>query len=236
MTDNYVTPAPGVIQQIFSNIAGRYDLLNFLLSFGLDRYWRRQAVLKSLKPTDEFLLDVGTGSGKLLKAFLKAHPMRQAVGIDFCEPLLEKAKKKLADYSEASFQKINLLEFQGGNEPFDIVAASFVLRSVADKLPEFFQKVRTLLAPEGRLVILELTRPENPILGALFQLYLKFYLPCLGRLLSGNALAYQFLSQSILHFHSREELAALMKTAGFSDVTVKLLSGGIATLFIASEP
>ena len=235
MTESYATPQSSAIQNLFSNIASKYDLLNFLLSFGLDRMWRNAAVRKSLRETDKSILDVGTGSGKLLKAYCSRHSFNRAVGIDFCEPLLEKAKRDFVGSPEVSFRKINLIEMDLGDEKFDIISASFVLRSVADDLSNFFGNVHSALHPNGRFVILELTRPRNLIFNFLFQPYLKCYLPLLGKLISGNWTAYQFLAQSILHFKEREEVVGLLKGVGFSRVDSKLLTSGIATLFVAQR-
>jgi len=233
LTNTYTTPEPAAIQGLFSNIAGRYDLLNFLLSFGLDRLWRRRAVRETLQPDDESLLDLGTGSGKLISSFCKDHSFPRVLGIDFCEPLLEKAKKDLARYPEVVFRRGDLLELDLKAETFDIVSTSFVLRSIAEHLPDFFHSVHGTMKPKGRFVILELTRPTNAFLRFLFRPYLTIYLPLLGKIISGNWSAYRFLAQSVLNFKEREEIFSLLKRAGFSSITVRPLSGGIATLFIA---
>jgi demethylmenaquinone methyltransferase/2-methoxy-6-polyprenyl-1,4-benzoquinol methylase len=118
---------------------------------------------------------------------------------------------------------------------FDIISTSFVMRSIAGQMGQFFSKACDLLVPGGRLVILELTRPSNPILRLLFIPYLKLYLPLLGKLVSGDKNAYHFLSDSILHFKNRTEIVELLRQARFIKVDVKLLSGGIGTLFIAQK-
>ncbi len=235
MSNTYVTPAPGAIQSLFSNIAGRYDLLNFLLSFGLDRLWRRRAVLDSLRPEDGSLLDLGTGSGKLIQAYCKRHSFRRVLGVDFCEPLLEKARKNLAVRPEVTLEQADLLEMDLRGEQFDLISTSFVLRSIADHLEGFFRTVCDSLRPKGRFVILELTRPTNPLLKLLFRPSLTLYLPLLGKLISGNWSAYRFLTQSVLNFKEREEILSLLKHTGFSSISIRPLSGGIATLFIASK-
>lgn len=229
----YTTPAPSVIRSLFSNIAGRYDLLNFLLSFGLDRLWRRRAVLESLRPEDRSLLDLGTGSGKLIRTYCKRHSFRRVLGIDFCEPLLEKARKDLVSRPEVELEQADLLEMDLKGEQFDLISTSFVLRSISDHLDDFFRKVCDSLRSEGRFVILELTRPTSPLLKLLFRPYLTLYLPLLGKLISGNWSAYQFLAQSVLNFKEREEILSLLKRTGFRSVSIRPLSGGIATLFIA---
>jgi len=232
----YSTPTPDDIQSLFSKIAPKYDLLNRLLSFGLDRKWRRIAVQKSIKPEDISLLDVGTGSGKFLKEFCCQHRFKRVLGIDFCEPLLVKARRELANRSEVSLEHRDLLDLNWNEKNYDIVSASFVLRSIENQLTEFFKNAHRVLNPQGgRLVILELTRPTNSLLRFFFWIYLKCYLPLIGKLVSGSGTSYQFLSNSILHFKEREQISDLLHQVGFSHVTVCHLSGGIATLFIAER-
>lgn len=230
----YTPPSPTVIQSMFSNIASRYDLLNLLLSFGNDEKWRRRAVWESVKETDRFILDVGTGSGKLLKTYLKTHKFQKATGIDFCGPLLDMAKAELAGHTEVSLRQEDILKMKI-DEKFDIISSSFVLRSIAGQLEEFFSKVYSLLNPGGRYMILELTRPPNPFLKCLFVPYLKIYVPFMGSMVSGDKNAYRFLSQSIERFKSREEVETLLKGAGFTNVRIVLLTGGIGTVFVAEK-
>jgi demethylmenaquinone methyltransferase/2-methoxy-6-polyprenyl-1,4-benzoquinol methylase len=230
----YTPPSPYVIQSMFSSIASRYDLLNLLLSFGNDKKWRERAVRESVTETDRSILDVGTGSGKLLRAYLKKHKFQKAVGIDFCGSLLDMAKTELAGHSEASFRQEDILKMKI-DEKFDIVSSSFVLRSIAGQLERFFSKVYSLLNPGGRFMILELTRPPNPFVRFFFIPYLKVYVPFMGSMVSGDKRAYRFLSQSIERFKSREEVGKLLKEAGFAYVKTILLSGGIGTIFIAER-
>ena len=231
----FKTPAPESIQSLFSDIAPRYDFLNLLLSFGLDMLWRRRAVKESVRPEDTRLLDVGTGSGKLLHAYLKKQNFKRAVGLDFCEPLLIQAKKRLKRFPHVELKNQDLLTMEDAEGSFDIVSTSFVMRSIAGAMSQFFNTACDLLAPGGRLVILELTRPSSPLLGFLFVPYLKLYLPLLGRIVSGDKNAYHFLSDSILHFKNRTEIVELLRQARFVKIDVKLLSGGIGTLFIAQK-
>jgi len=236
MSSSFVTPSPSAIQQLFSKIAPKYDLLNRVLSFGLDKRWRRVSVKTSMRPSDLSLLDVGTGSGKFIKEFCNQHRFSKVLGIDFCEELLDKARREVGTRPEVELRNGDLLEIDLEGERYDIVSASFVLRSIENQLTNFFKKAFLLLNPQGgRLVILELTRPTNPLLRFLFWIYLKCYLPLIGKLLSGSGSAYQFLSNSILHFKEREQISDLLHQVGFSQVTICNLSGGIATLFIAER-
>jgi len=230
----FETPAPESIKSLFSKIAPRYDILNLLLSFGLDLLWRSRAVKESVRPEDTRLLDVGTGSGKLLHAYMKKQNFQTAIGLDFCEPLLAQAKKRLKQFPNVQFKNQDLLTMEEEGR-FDIISTSFVMRSIAGQMSQFFNKACDLLVPGGRLVILELTRPSNPLLRVLFVPYLKLYLPLLGRVVSGDKNAYHFLSNSILHFKNRTEIVELLRQARFLKIEVKHLSGGIGTLFIAQK-
>jgi demethylmenaquinone methyltransferase/2-methoxy-6-polyprenyl-1,4-benzoquinol methylase len=149
--------------------------------------------------------------------------------------MLERARQTVKRYPHAELRQTDILEMELGDERFDIISTSFVLRSVADHLEVFFGKAYSLLRRGGRFVILELTRPDDPVVRTLFYPYVKFYLPFMGRLLTGEAPAYDFLSRSVLDFRGRKEVRSLLKSAGFSDVTVRQLSFGAGTLFIAEK-
>ena len=154
-------------QNLFSRIASKYDLLNSVLSFGNDRRWRKRAVHESIRPNDQAILDVGTGSGKLLKAYCEHHPFKRGVGIDFCGPMLERAREDLASFPGINLREMDILQM-GFEERFDLITTSFVLRSISDHLPDFFRRAYSLLNPGGRFVILELTRPKNPFVHLMF--------------------------------------------------------------------
>ena len=221
------------IRTLFTNITPRYDLLNDLLSFRLDAVWRSRAVQIGLKKPAGRLLDIGAGTGKLLGAFLKKGSFKYALGLDLCESMLEKAKKEAGANTFLTCADGTALPLK--DKSFDLAVSAFTLRSIPD-LSKFFSELYRVLAPGGRIVMLELTRPQSWWLRAAYYPYLRFYLPFLGWLISGDRHAYRFLADSISHFKERGELLAFITSEGFQNADALNLTGGLATIFVAEKP
>lgn len=224
-----VHPDRKTIQSLFNAISPKYDFLNSFLSFGLHHYWRRKTVRLSLTGLEQSILDVGAGTGKSLAAFLHHHQFQQAVGCDFSESMLAKAKERLGPRAFLVAGDFQELPFPDG--AFDLVTGSFILRSVQN-MPYFLSEVKRVLSPQGKAVFLELTRPTNQFIWRYFyRPYLKFCIPSVGRILSKHDHAYQFLSQSVQAFVEPESLRNEFFLAGFNSVSVRPLTFGTATLF-----
>lgn len=228
------SPDPRAIEGLFSSIAPRYDLLNTLLSFGIDRTWRARTVrltmahaLAGRQPVR--LLDLGTGTGKLLGAFLHTGRIETAVGLDLCEAMLARASQAVAG---AQWVHGNSLTLPFRDGCFDVVSSAFALRSLPD-IALFFRECFRVLAPGGWLALLELTRPRSRWMRMAYFPYLKIYLPLLGRVVSRHPHAYRFLSESILAFQSPDALAGELGQAGFEALERHPLTGGAATLLLA---
>ncbi len=232
------SPDPKAIEDLFSSIAPRYDLLNTLLSFSIDGAWRSKTVRLALKrflgserTRRARLLDLGTGTGKLLAAFWRTGRLESAVGLDLSGPMLERAVQSAP---AAEWVRANSLALPFRDGSFDVVSSAFALRSLPD-LPRFFAECFRVLAPGGCVALLELTRPRSWWMRLAYVPYLKFYLPILGRLVSRHPNAYRFLSQSILAFQSPESLRRGLGEAGFGEVEVFSLTGGAATLLLGTR-
>lgn len=231
----FSTPDSSRIKQIFTEITPRYDFLNGFLSMSLDRAWRRWAVRMTLEGGEKSILDIGTGTGKFLKAFLEQGHFEKIVALDLCESMLERAQKSMpgrgitwlnADISQG-------IALETGS--FDLVTAAFTLRSIRDRLPFFFSEAARVLKRGGKIAFLELTRPRSLWFQMLYYPYLKAYLPLVGALISGSSQAYSFLANSILHFNEPEQIRTLLEEAGFGSVKIHSYTGGIATLITAQK-
>ncbi|MFZ5802965.1 MAG: ubiquinone/menaquinone biosynthesis methyltransferase [Candidatus Omnitrophota bacterium] len=233
-TPDLRAPEPAKIREIFDGIAARYDRLNTLLSFGLDRKWRRKAAERVMERPVDSLLDLGVGTGKFLECFLtgKRRPSLLA-GIDFSGEMLAVARRKLPQNIRLVRGDFHRLPFAAAS--FEAVISAFILRSVRD-LPGFFQGVLGLLKPRGRAFFLCLTRPEKFPWRLGHRLYLKGYVPLVGKMLSGRSEAYDFLSQSVQHFQEPAETLKIMEQQGFKSCTACRWSGGIVTLLIGERP
>lgn len=217
------------IQSFFNGISKKYDFLNSFLSLGLDHKWRNRLVEAALTGSERSILDLGVGTGRSLGAFLSAHYFERAVGCDFSESMLQASRIRLnsrADLIQCDFHK---LPFASG--AFDLATGSFVLRSAADSLGSFFLELRRILKQKGRIAFLELTRPANRLFRRLlYEPYLNYYLPAVGRMVSRQPGAYQFLSKSIQSFLEPSDLKKELEKAGFSHITIRRLNFGIATI------
>jgi demethylmenaquinone methyltransferase/2-methoxy-6-polyprenyl-1,4-benzoquinol methylase len=227
--DSAARPDRKTIQTFFNGISKKYDFLNSFLSLGLDQEWRNELVKAALTGSERSILDLGAGTGKSLAAFLSAHYFERAVGCDFSESMLQASSVRLKDRADLIRCDFHKLPFASG--AFDLVTGSFILRSAASSLGLFFIELKRVLKQKGKIAFLELTRPANWFFRSiLFEPYLKYYLPTVGRIVSSEPDAYQFLSQSIQSFPEPSDLKKEFEAAGFANITVHRLHSGIATI------
>ncbi len=222
------------VQQMFSAIAPRYDLLNHLLSAGRDRYWRREAVAAAALPPKGALLDVCTGTGDMALEAARQFPEARIVGVDFSRPMIDLGRAKV----ERAYldQRITLqvapaeaLPFPDGS--FDAATVAFGLRNIPDRL-RALREMRRVLRPGGCAVILEFTTPPSSLCRGPYLWYFHRVLPWIGRIVSGHPTAYAYLPASVADFPSPEGLAAWMRDTGLRDVSHRLLTAGIVAIHV----
>ncbi len=224
------------VRAMFGEIAPRYDLLNRLLSAGVDQRWRRLAVRLALEKDPRRVLDVATGTGDVALLLKRARPAAGVVGGDFTPEMLELARAKAERAGlEVRFVEADALALPFADGSFDAVTVAFGFRNFADYergLAEF----RRVLAPGGRAVILEFPPPPRGLLGRVYRFYFGRVLPRIGGVISGKPEAYRYLPSSVASFPEPERLAEMMRAAGFVDVRYRLLTGGIAALHVGDVP
>jgi demethylmenaquinone methyltransferase / 2-methoxy-6-polyprenyl-1,4-benzoquinol methylase len=204
---------------MFGRIARRYDLMNTLMTGGQDAAWRHVvAGAIDARPSDT-VLDVGTGTGKLLEAIVRRSPGARVVGVDFALPMLRAAPRALRLAAADGL----LLPF--ADHSFEAVTSAFVLRNLADLQAGIAEQAR-VLRPGGQLLVLETTPGPAGLLGVLFRLYFRRVVPLLGGLIAGDAAAYTYLPESTVAFVEPERLASLMRDAGLRNVVVQRLALG----------
>jgi demethylmenaquinone methyltransferase/2-methoxy-6-polyprenyl-1,4-benzoquinol methylase len=215
------------VREMFARISSRYDLLNHLLSGNIDRGWRRAAVrkLKPLLAANAQILDVACGTGDLSIALFEVS-QAEVVGVDFCRPMLELAKRKTR---QVRFVEGDALRLPFADGTFDAVAIGFGLRNLSN-VEAGLRELRRVLKQDGWAAILEFSQPVSPSIRALAAFYSQRVLPRFGGWLSGSRSAYQYLPDSISRFPNQQKLAAMMCEAGFEDVSFENLTGGVAAL------
>ena len=225
----------GRVREMFATIAGRYDLLNHLLSLNIDKKWRRLVVKRvsaKIPASESLILDVACGTGDLSLALFEISGAR-VVGTDFCRPMLTIAAGKVpADVKLIEGDALSL-PFKDGT--FDAVTIAFGLRNLAG-VESGLKELRRILKPKGWLAVLEFSRPSNPVLRPMFGFYFRKILPLLGGVISGSHGAYSYLPASVSRFPDQQQLSCLMKQAGLDQVSFENLSGGIAALHIGRRP
>lgn len=216
---------------MFSGIARRYDLLNHLLSGNIDKRWRRKTAraLESSLVEGARVLDVACGTGDLSLVLAEAGPAR-VIGLDFCRPMLEIARRKADEGSRPiPFVEGDALRLPFADETFDAATIAFGLRNLAG-VADGLRELRRILRPGGRLAVLEFSSPVVPGFRALFRFYFTRVLPRIGGLVSGSRGAYEYLPDSVTRFPDQKRLAELMRAEGFEGVEYSNLTGGIAAL------
>jgi demethylmenaquinone methyltransferase/2-methoxy-6-polyprenyl-1,4-benzoquinol methylase len=231
-----VSKAPDRIASMFDAIAGRYDLLNHVLSAGIDRRWRRRAIRALALTGRERVLDLCTGTCDLAMAAARARPPAgRVVGIDFAGAMLRVGSEKLR--RAGLDRRIRLVRGDATRIPLDdavveAVTIGFGIRNVED-MGAACREIRRVLKPGGRLAILEFAVPTTPGVSALYLWYLRRVLPRIGRAISRHHAAYGYLPASIGAFATPDEFVKILRQSGFSEVSAVPLTFGSVILYTA---
>jgi len=223
MTVGSGTLPPEGVERMFDRIAPVYDVMNRVMTVGLDQRWRRATVAAVVERGDR-VLDAACGTGDL--AVIAAKAGGQVTGLDFSERMLERARGKSA---EVEWVQGDAQQLPFEDASFDAATVGFGVRNLED-LERGLAELRRILRPGGRLAILEITRPRG-LLAPFYRLWFDGFVPLLGKVLPGGS-AYTYLPASVRRFPGPDELAGLLRGAGFDDVRWRTFAGGIVALHI----
>lgn len=227
-------PEADKINNMFSRIADKYDLANKILSFGVDRQWRRELVAEVLEANPQKVVDLATGSGDVAFALEKALPeSAEIIGMDFCLPMLEEAEKKKPDFnSKIIFKHGDALDLPLDDNSVDVITISFGFRNFEDRAKGLSEIKRVLKKGTGRLLILEFSQPHE-LYRPFYYFYLKNMLPAIAGMFTGDKAAYNYLSDSIEAFPDRKGITAEMKAQGFKVLDAIPMTLGSVALHVA---
>jgi len=226
------------VQTMFGRIAGRYDLMNTVMTGGLDRVWRRRTAEAAAVPPGGLVLDVGTGTGDLALDVAGLDSSARVVGLDYTAPMLARAPAKAAARRLA--ERVTWVRGDGQRLPFpddtfDAVTSAFVLRNFADLYSAYADMAR-VVKPGGRVVALEISPDSLPGWRPLFELYFQQVVPRLGAWLAGDSTAYRYLPASVAAFLDPDALADVMRDAGLVPLPPRRMMLGSLVIHVGFKP
>jgi demethylmenaquinone methyltransferase/2-methoxy-6-polyprenyl-1,4-benzoquinol methylase len=218
---------------MFDSIAWRYDFLNHLLSFGVDRHWRKKTIGKiSREYKNPKIIDVATGTGDLAIEAVNTGPLK-ITGIDISEKMLELGQQKIKARSLENlieFIKCDSENICFEDNTFDVAMAAFGVRNFSDPV-KGLSEMRRVIRTKGLVVILEFSKPEGFLFKHVYNFYFGNLLPFLGSLFSKHKKAYKYLNESVMDFADNEKFIRIMQKAGLSEIKQERMTRGIATIY-----
>ena len=221
------------VTEMFDDISSRYDFLNHLLSFQIDKIWRRKTSRLVAKSQPTAILDVATGTADLAIRLAKDNPTATITGVDLSEKMLNIGKQKIAQKQlsqRITLQIADAAHLHFGDNSFDAVTVAFGVRNF-EHLEAGLQEMLRVIKDHGFIAILEFSRPQNSLVKWPYRIYSKHVLPLIGRAFSKHQTAYTYLPSSIEAFPENTIFKEALKTIGIGDISSRAFSGGIATLY-----
>lgn len=219
------------VQNMFTRIARRYDLMNRLMTGGQDIRWRKRVIELARLHPNASLLDLGTGTGDLAREALSAFPNARVVGADFTLEMMRVGRRN----SPLDFSAADALQLPFPDFSFDAVVSGFLMRNVVD-LQKALEEQYRILKPGGRIVILDTTRPKKNILSPFIWVHMHVVIPTLGGLITGSGDAYRYLPETTEGFVTAEDMAARMEKAGFQKIGFQRFMFGTIAIHWGEKP
>jgi demethylmenaquinone methyltransferase/2-methoxy-6-polyprenyl-1,4-benzoquinol methylase len=223
------------VRSMFNTIAPKYDLMNRLMTFGIDKRWRSITVKTLKKAGVQNVLDIATGTGDLAIKLAKEIDGSHITGIDLSEGMISVGKTKVEQAglsNRITLATADALQMPFADNSFDAITVAYGVRNF-EHLDKGYAEMLRVLRPGGMLCVLELTPPSSPIVKPFYAAYTRGIIPVVGRLLSNDKRAYTYLPESIAAVPARQDMLNLMSKAGFSDTTYRSFTFGVCTLYTA---
>jgi demethylmenaquinone methyltransferase / 2-methoxy-6-polyprenyl-1,4-benzoquinol methylase len=230
-------PKKQQVAEMFDKIAFRYDFLNRFLSGGIDKRWRKKAILELSELKPKTILDVATGTGDMPIMLMKLLSPDKVIGIDISEGMLKMGKAKVERLNlkgKISLQAGDAENIHFSNSSFYAATVAFGVRNFQN-LEKGLSEIYRILKPGGRLVILEFSKPGNGFFLPFYKIYLRLIAPGIGKIVSGNLDAYKYLNNSVNAFPEGKAFIRILQKAGFEDTYLIKLSLGICTIYCGSK-
>lgn len=229
----------GKVAEVFHSVAGKYDLMNDLMSGGVHRLWKRMTIEMSGVRRGDTVLDIAGGTGDLTAKFSRiVGPEGTVVLADINDSMLRVGRDRLTDLgivNNVKFSQADVQYLPFPDNSFDVITIAFGLRNVTDKDLALRSMLR-VLKPGGRLLVLEFSSPVNPLLSKIYDTYSFSILPKLGKLFASDADSYQYLAESIRMHPDQETLQGMMDNAGFANTDFHNMTGGVVALHRGVKP
>lgn len=224
------------IEEMFNNIAPEYDKYNYAVSLSIDRIWRKRAIFCLKKHNPKQVLDIATGTGDLAILINKVIKPESIIGCDISEGMMAVARRKCEKrgFTNIKFEKEDCTALSYPDNSFDAVTVSFGIRNF-QHLEKSLCEMCRVLRPKGHVVILELSTPLKFPMKQLFHIYAKYVMPAVGKLISKDKKAYEYLPESIAAFPQGEVMKGVLEKCGFTNVVVRRFTCGLCTFYIAEK-
>jgi demethylmenaquinone methyltransferase/2-methoxy-6-polyprenyl-1,4-benzoquinol methylase len=222
------------VSRMFDRIAPYYDFLNHFLSLGIDRGWRRKAILEVAKDNPQQILDIATGTADLAIAMAECSKPQEVIGVDIAPKMLEIGRVKVRDKKLSKIVHLEDGDSQDLHFPenrFDVVTSAFGVRNFED-LDKGLAEMYRVLKPGGKIVVLEFSRPKIFPFKQLFNLYFKYLLPFIGRFTSNDERAYEYLYESVQVFPDGQEFLNIFEKTGFKSNRCTALTLGVCSIYV----
>lgn len=225
------------VEEMFDNIAPAYDKLNHTMSFGIDRSWRRKAIKYIAQYRPKTILDIATGTGDFAIQAYRTITPEKVVATDISEGMMDVGRRKVTELGLADkivFSREDSTGLSFADNSFDAITVAFGVRNFED-LDKGLAEMRRVLKPGGRLVILELSVPEHFPFRQVYKFHSSVIIPMLGRMMSSDSKAYEYLPSSINSFPQGCVMKQIMEKAGLADVNYRFLTFGTCTMYTATK-